>query len=49
MINLHLDLIKSSNGHHDIEAVFKAAARAISEATRFDKRVKGQHSTKGVL
>jgi len=48
-INLHLDLIKSSNGHHDIEAVFKAVARALGEATRFDKRVKGQHSTKGML
>ena len=48
-INLHIDLIKSSNGHHDIEAVFKAVARAIAEAIRFDKRVKGQHSTKGML
>ncbi len=48
-INLHLDLIKSSNGHHDIEAVFKATARALNEATRFDERVKGQHSTKGML
>jgi len=48
-INLHIDLIKSSNGHHDIEAVFKAVARAIAEAIRFDKRVKGQHSSKGML
>ncbi|MFC1539338.1 imidazoleglycerol-phosphate dehydratase HisB [Candidatus Latescibacterota bacterium] len=48
-MNLHLDLIKSSNGHHDIEAVFKAASRAISAACSFDSRVKGQHSTKGML
>jgi len=48
-INLHIDLLKSSNGHHDIEAVFKAAARALADACRYDKRVKGQHSTKGVL
>lgn len=48
-INIHLDLLKSSNGHHDIEAVFKAAARALADACRFDGRVKGQHSTKGVL
>ena len=48
-MNLHIDLIKSSNGHHDIEAVFKAVSRAISEAIRFDKRVKGQHTTKGLL
>lgn len=48
-INLHIDLIKSSNGHHDIEAVFKAFARALADAVRLDARVKGQHSTKGVL
>ncbi|MFA6471605.1 MAG: imidazoleglycerol-phosphate dehydratase HisB [Candidatus Latescibacterota bacterium] len=48
-INLHIDLIKSSNGHHDIEAVFKAFARALSGAVRFDERVKGQLSTKGLL
>ena len=48
-LNLHIDLIKSSNGHHDIEAVFKAVARAVSEAIHFDSRVKGQHTTKGTL
>ncbi|HDY87773.1 MAG TPA: imidazoleglycerol-phosphate dehydratase HisB [bacterium] len=48
-MNLHIDLIKSSNGHHDIEAVFKAVARAISEAVRFDSRVEGQHTTKGLM
>jgi imidazoleglycerol-phosphate dehydratase len=48
-INLHIDLLKSSNGHHDIEAVFKAVARALADACRFDERVKGQHSTKGLL
>ena len=48
-INLHIDLLKSSNGHHDIEAVFKAVTRALSDACRFDERVEGQHSTKGVL
>ncbi len=48
-INLHIDLLKSSNGHHDIEAVFKAVTRALSQACAFDSRVKGHHSTKGVL
>lgn len=48
-LNLHIDLLKSSNGHHDIEAVFKAVARALGEAVRPDPRVKGAHSTKGVL
>ncbi len=48
-LNLHIDLLKSSNGHHDIEAVFKAVARALAEAVRPDSRVKGQHSSKGML
>lgn len=48
-INLHIDLLKSSNGHHDIEAVFKAFARALADACRYDERVEGQHSTKGTL
>lgn len=48
-MNLHIDLLKSSNGHHDIEAVFKAVARALDAATQTDTRVNGQHSTKGML
>lgn len=48
-LNLHIDLLKSSNGHHDIEAVFKSAARALADAVRPDSRVKGSHSSKGVL
>lgn len=48
-MNLHIDLLKSSNGHHDIEAVFKAVTRALSQACALDSRVKGHHSTKGVL
>ncbi|MCD6307697.1 MAG: imidazoleglycerol-phosphate dehydratase HisB [Candidatus Latescibacteria bacterium] len=48
-LNLHIDLLKSSNGHHDIEAVFKSVARAMADACRFDSRVSGQHSTKGTL
>jgi imidazoleglycerol-phosphate dehydratase len=48
-INLHLDLLKQSNGHHELEAVFKAAARAIADACRIDPRVTGTLSTKGTL
>ncbi|MBN1293810.1 MAG: imidazoleglycerol-phosphate dehydratase HisB [Candidatus Latescibacteria bacterium] len=48
-MNLHIDLLKSSNGHHDIEAIFKAVTRALASAIGFDSRVKGQHSTKGLL
>lgn len=48
-INLHLDLLKQSNGHHELEAVFKASARAIADACRYDSRVTGTLSTKGAL
>lgn len=48
-LNLHIDLIKSANGHHDLEAVFKSVARALAEAVRLDPRIRGQHSTKGTL
>ncbi len=48
-LNLHIDLVKSANGHHDLEAAFKATARALAEAVSLDPRIKGQHSSKGVL
>jgi imidazoleglycerol-phosphate dehydratase len=48
-INLHIELLYGRNAHHVFEAVFKAAARAISLATRIDSRIKGVPSTKGVL
>ena len=35
--------------HHLIEALFKAAAKALDEATQLDPRVKGVPSTKGRL
>ncbi|MED4151250.1 imidazoleglycerol-phosphate dehydratase, partial [Halalkalibacterium halodurans] len=37
------------NTHHIIEAIFKALARALDEATTIDSRVKGVPSTKGML
>jgi len=46
---LHLELLYGKNTHHIFEAVFKAAARALSLATRIDPRVQGVPSTKGVL
>ncbi len=49
MINLHLDLLKSSNGHHDVEAIFKACARALKQACSRDSRSSGIPSTKGHL
>ncbi|RLB68110.1 MAG: imidazoleglycerol-phosphate dehydratase, partial [Deltaproteobacteria bacterium] len=37
------------NLHHIVEAVFKAFARALDEATQFDSRVEGVLSSKGTL
>jgi len=48
-MNLHIELLYGRNPHHIFEAIFKAAARALSLATRIDSRVRGVPSTKGVL
>ena len=48
-LTLHVDLLRGQNAHHVVEAVFKAAARALGEATRVDPRVQGVPSTKGSL
>lgn len=48
-MNLHVELLYGRNTHHIFEAVFKAAARALSLASRVDARVQGVPSTKGVL
>lgn len=48
-LTLHLELAYGSNGHHMVEALFKAAARALGAAARFDPRVSGVPSTKGLL
>ncbi len=48
-VNIHIELLYGRNTHHIFEAVFKAAARALSLATRIDSRIKGVPSTKGVL
>lgn len=46
---VHVNVPYGSNVHHTIEAVFKALARAMSDAVRNDPRVKGVLSTKGIL
>ncbi len=46
---LHIQVPYGSNQHHIIEAIFKAVARALDQATSLDERVKGVLSTKGVL
>lgn len=47
--NLHLEVFYGRNQHHILEAVFKAAARALSQAVRLDGRIDGVLSTKGTL
>lgn len=48
-LNLHIKLLNGENDHHKIEAMFKAFAKALDEATSFEPRSKGVLSTKGVL
>lgn len=48
-LNLHVKALSGRNGHHVIEAMFKAMARAMDQATQVDPRVRGPLSTKGVL
>ncbi len=48
-ITLHVRLICGENGHHIIEAAFKAVGRALREAVEMDPRESGVPSTKGVL
>ena len=47
--NLHIEVLYGRNQHHIIEAVFKAATRALSQAVRMDERIQGVMSTKGKL
>ncbi|MES1204756.1 MAG: imidazoleglycerol-phosphate dehydratase HisB [Pseudomonadota bacterium] len=49
LCNLHLEVRYGENAHHMVEALFKACARAVSQATRRDPRVVGVPSTKGTL
>jgi len=46
---LHISVPYGSNNHHIIEAIFKATAKALDQATSFDERISGVPSTKGVL
>jgi imidazoleglycerol-phosphate dehydratase len=47
--NLHINLMYGDNVHHIVEACFKAAARALDQATQLDPRIEGVMSTKGKL
>ena len=48
-INLHVDLLEGENAHHQVEAVFKATARALRMALEREQGATGVPSTKGVL
>jgi len=48
-MNIHIRELAGENSHHIAEAAFKSFAKALDEATRYDDRIKGQLSSKGVL
>jgi len=48
--NLHLEILRGRSDHHKIEALFKAATRALRAACEIDERAKDLiPSTKGSL
>lgn len=48
-MNLHIKVLETGNAHHTIEAIFKAFAKALDNATRIDDRITDVLSTKGNL
>jgi imidazoleglycerol-phosphate dehydratase len=48
-ITLHINFMYGDNGHHIIEAIFKAFARALRKAVTLNENIKGVLSTKGSL
>ena len=49
MMNIHIKMLSGVNAHHMIEAIFKAFAKALDQATSIDSRIDGVASTKGVI
>ncbi|GAB7094479.1 imidazoleglycerol-phosphate dehydratase HisB [Halolamina litorea] len=47
-LTLHCE-VEGDNAHHEVEALFKALARALDDATRLDERRSDTPSTKGSL
>lgn len=48
-LNLHVNVLYGRNPHHIMEAIFKALAKSLDQATSLDERVTGVLSTKGSL
>ncbi len=47
--NLHVNVLYGRNPHHIMEAIFKALANALDQATSLEERLSGVLSTKGKL
>ncbi len=48
-MNLHVNVFYGENEHHIVESIYKAAGRALDQATSFDQRITGIRSSKGTL
>ena len=48
-MNIHIKVLSGTNNHHMIEAMFKAFAKALDEATTIDPRITDILTTKGSL
>lgn len=48
-LNLHVNVLYGRNPHHIMEAIFKALAKALDQATSLEERLSGVLSTKGTL
>ena len=48
-MNLHINVLYGENNHHIMELIFKAAGKALDQATSFGPRIKNVLSTKGAL
>jgi imidazoleglycerol-phosphate dehydratase len=48
-LTMHVDLRRGAGVHHSLEAIFKAAGRALKAAVEIDPRVSGIPSTKGAI
>lgn len=49
MMNLHFKQLSGLNDHHICEGAFKAFAKALDMATKYDDRINGALSTKGTI
>ena len=48
-MNIHIEVLYGENAHHQVEAIFKAFAKALFQAASFNEKIKGLPSTKGKL